>query len=494
MKCPACGAKMKDGQMYCEACGCEIQIVPEFEPEIENSILETLSDVASEIGTNIQNMSTETELFTGKEDNKEDNPKSRRKTKKTAGIYIAVSSVVLFAVCIAVLYWFWSNQPEKIYQKAVSYMEKEAYTQALAAFENAAAKDEDNVLYLNSLADCYMLIGDEKQAEETSRYILTLDESDLKTYSRLIRILKNRQEYEQINTLLQNCKSTEITMQYMDFMANPPAFDLKGDTYREKIDVKLIANASGTLYYTLDGSVPTLSSEVYTTPIPMESGQYTVKALFVNQYGVQSQVAVEKYYIDVSRPEAPVVSPASGEYKKPGYISVEIPENCKVYFTADGTVPDNTSSRYEAPFPMPAGNSTFQFIVYDEGGVSGELTKCQYNLNLNASLSMEAAANQLLLKLKETGILLNLNGDVAGKAGRNKYIYKYAVTIEKNDYYLYREYYEESTGNSYVTGTDYVVNYMTGECFKAVRSEDGSYSLYTIENNGQSGMVQQSRT
>ena len=149
MKCPACGAKMKDGQMYCEACGCEIQIVPEFEPEIENSILETLSDVASEIGTNIQNMSTETELFTGKEDNKEDNPKSRRKTKKKAGIYIAVSSVVLFAVCIAVLYWFWSNQPEKIYQKAVSYMEKEAYTQALAAFENAAAKDEDNILYLN---------------------------------------------------------------------------------------------------------------------------------------------------------------------------------------------------------------------------------------------------------------------------------------------------------------------------------------------------------
>ena len=35
--------------MYCERCGREIQIVPEFEPELENSIHTTLSNVAARI-------------------------------------------------------------------------------------------------------------------------------------------------------------------------------------------------------------------------------------------------------------------------------------------------------------------------------------------------------------------------------------------------------------------------------------------------------------
>lgn len=49
MICPRCGYEMKEEHLYCERCGAEIQIVPDFEPEIQNSIEETLSTVAEEI-------------------------------------------------------------------------------------------------------------------------------------------------------------------------------------------------------------------------------------------------------------------------------------------------------------------------------------------------------------------------------------------------------------------------------------------------------------
>ena len=48
MKCPNCGCEIPDGYLYCEKCGSEIQMVPDFEPEIENSIIETLSTVAED--------------------------------------------------------------------------------------------------------------------------------------------------------------------------------------------------------------------------------------------------------------------------------------------------------------------------------------------------------------------------------------------------------------------------------------------------------------
>ena len=49
MKCPNCGFDIPEGHMYCDNCGTEIKIVPEFEPEVENEINETLSSVADEL-------------------------------------------------------------------------------------------------------------------------------------------------------------------------------------------------------------------------------------------------------------------------------------------------------------------------------------------------------------------------------------------------------------------------------------------------------------
>ena len=49
MNCPNCGHEMLRGHLYCEKCGMEIRIVPDFEPEIENSITEALSTVAGQI-------------------------------------------------------------------------------------------------------------------------------------------------------------------------------------------------------------------------------------------------------------------------------------------------------------------------------------------------------------------------------------------------------------------------------------------------------------
>ena len=49
MKCPDCGFEIPEGHMYCDNCGAEINIVPDFEPEVENEINATLSGVADEL-------------------------------------------------------------------------------------------------------------------------------------------------------------------------------------------------------------------------------------------------------------------------------------------------------------------------------------------------------------------------------------------------------------------------------------------------------------
>ena len=49
MKCQKCGATLASGHLYCDICGAEYQIVPDFEPEIEKSIAESLFDISTSL-------------------------------------------------------------------------------------------------------------------------------------------------------------------------------------------------------------------------------------------------------------------------------------------------------------------------------------------------------------------------------------------------------------------------------------------------------------
>ena len=48
MKCQKCGAEMVSGHLYCDVCGAEYQIVPDFEPEVDGSILNSLREIQKE--------------------------------------------------------------------------------------------------------------------------------------------------------------------------------------------------------------------------------------------------------------------------------------------------------------------------------------------------------------------------------------------------------------------------------------------------------------
>ena len=62
MKCPRCGADMKEGQMYCEHCGREIQIVPEFDPALETSLHKALSDVGTQIAEKLRRIANRRQM------------------------------------------------------------------------------------------------------------------------------------------------------------------------------------------------------------------------------------------------------------------------------------------------------------------------------------------------------------------------------------------------------------------------------------------------
>ena len=219
------------------------------------------------------------------------------------------------------------------------------------------------------MADCYFAMGNLIQYEYLLRNSVkdgyaTNDELE-KAYGKLIDLYKNRNDYFTIHSLLSESNNDKIKSRYQNLIAYEPEFSYPEGTYEEIVPLKLSSNTTGTIYYTLDGTDPTVNSNIYTAPIFLDDGSYRIKAIFINENNVSSKIVEKFYFIDVDIPNAPTVITRNGTYIHPTWIEVESVDDEVVYYTTAGTAPTTFSNIYTHPLPMPLGERIVQLATLD---------------------------------------------------------------------------------------------------------------------------------
>lgn len=484
MKCPNCGKEIEDGHLICENCGYEIQIVPDFEPEIENSITETLSTLAA--------LQEEDAGDRAKGDSEEDDttivpgqnvPKSKILSETGSNIRLAVSSVAaVFLVLLLCGYMLYNHHITSVsYQidKAREYAARAQYEQAVSCLDTAYAQDESLVQILFLKADYYYLQGNNTAAVDTLEQIINkgiYDAEDVEdAYDKIITIYSGEESYNEINKLLLTCQNEEIVNRYQGYMAKAPEFSYAEGEYEEVIPLKLNSNTSGTIYYTMDGTMPDEDSYIYTAPLFLDNGTYTVSAFFVNDYGIRSEIVTKTYYVSLEVPNAPEVDIYSGEYTEPMMISVEEQEDCSVYYTTDDSEPTEDSVPYTGPIPMPLGTTNFKFVNISADGVSSEVTNRTYTLRLSGTISTSEAVHRLVDRLVETGYLLDESGHIERQNVTYSYEFSSVLRIGEDTYFTINEYYGDGTGVLNRTDKVFVVQVYTGDAARLGYDEDGNF-------------------
>ncbi len=483
MKCPHCGNELEEGHLICEKCGEEIRIVPDFEPEIENSITETLSTLAA-----LQEGEGATETpQTDEESGKEQPPQEENGIEEDRKAWIVVSMVLILAVALIAYgaYAYHIHTVDYRIGRAREYAAQENYTEAVACLEDTY-KDYPDVAQLLFLeADYYYLQQDHVSAVSVLSRIIERGDfgyEDLEeAYDKIVTIYANDGMYGEINELLQNCKEPDIVNMFQSYLALAPEFSYVEGSYAEVIPLKLSSNTAGTIYYTLDGSKPTRESPVYTAPLFLESGEYTVSAFFVNDYGIESEVVSKTYVINLSVPNPPEIALYSGEYSEPMMISVEGMEGCRIFYTTDDSDPTADSVPYTGPIPMPLGTTQFKFVNISEDGISSEITTRTYTLRLRGAIAPTQAVNNLIARLVETGYLEDAAGHSKRQSGVFSYRFSSVLRIgESGDYYTINEHYDDGTGILSRTDKVFLVNVYTGEAAQLGYDENGEFAAYIL--------------
>ena len=158
-----------------------------------------------------------------------------------------------------------------------------------------------------------------------------------------------------------------------------PTYSRWQGTYWSPLDIAIVSPAgiTGRVHYTLDGSTPTLSSPVYSTPIHIAQ-KTTISAFREASDGyTQSPVSVSPYSIV---PTTAYIAPAAGTYTSATTVKILCATpNSVVHYTTDGSTPTPDSPVYTGPFTVPNKAATVMIrAIATLAGVPGLPTANAY--------------------------------------------------------------------------------------------------------------------
>jgi len=179
-----------------------------------------------------------------------------------------------------------------------------------------------------------------------------------------------------------------VTVNNYVIIINPPianpVFSPPGGYYNDPVDVTITAApADATIYYTLDGTIPSLSNgTAYSDPISVNA--YTqIKAIAIRANWPNSGVSTADYYFRVA---SPVLSVPSGAYDSPQSVSMSVTTpGALIRYTTDGSDPSGVDGTLYDGTPVLISNTTqattVKAIAYLGGWVNSSIVTYTYVIN-----------------------------------------------------------------------------------------------------------------
>jgi hypothetical protein len=165
-------------------------------------------------------------------------------------------------------------------------------------------------------------------------------------------------------------------------VAAVPTFSPPAGLYSTPQSVTLSdATPGASIVYTTDGTTPTASSTRYTGPIAV-GATTTIHAIATAPGFTGSGVATATYTIQTVTPvaAAPTFSPPPGLYTTPQTVTLsDTTPGASIFYTADGTTPSTSSTRYTGPIAVGA-TTTIHAIATAPGFTGSEVATATYTI------------------------------------------------------------------------------------------------------------------
>jgi len=437
MKCTHCGADIPEDQLYCGICGKEVQIVPDYNP-LDEMLAAQVKGVIDEsnrntnrnrntgrmpnrntgtsgrsntvnsgrrntgamnsrntgktvsrntgktTGRNVQE--TEPDQVNRERAAKKQQAKKRKALAKKRRRRLIIVMLIIIAAAIGGGILLYQSSYTGLVNNGYKKLENAEYQQAERYFNKAIAKDKTKAEAYIGRSKVYQAQDDLDKAEQLLLDAIGDQPDNIELYEAILEFYVEIGQEEKISILLAECRDEDILKQLKKYISDVPEFSLDDDRTYDEVQELSMSSSGETIYYTLDGTASTVESQRYTKPIQLGEGETVVRAISVNEEGIPSLEISKTYTIELPTPDAPAVTPSTGQYEEAVTIEIKVPDGYTAYYTANGAAPDPddpNTKEYSGPIDMPQGKTLFSAIVVSANGKVSDVTKRNYELSLN---------------------------------------------------------------------------------------------------------------
>ena len=194
----------------------------------------------------------------------------------------------------------------------------------------------------------------------------------------------------------------------------PPTMTPAPGTYAGSVTVSLSAAAGSTIRYTLDGTEPSATSPVYSSPLVLAASK-TVKAKAFRSDWTASPTTTTAYVVEAA---APVFSPGAGTYSLGQQITLtSATTGARIHYTFDGSEPSQDDASVPSGGVIFVGTFTFKAQRVRDG----RECECRHDGDVRAEGSgatgTVAAGASHSLVVKSDGTLLAWGSNGYGQLG-----------------------------------------------------------------------------
>ncbi|MCR4618108.1 MAG: chitobiase/beta-hexosaminidase C-terminal domain-containing protein [Lachnospiraceae bacterium] len=491
MKCPFCNAEIKEGSLYCESCGQDIHIVPDYDPILEaakNTVTNMSYDIFNDGKKSDESSDTNSSMpiegtkefkdvnadVPGANSNNDTISDKLLKLPKPVN-YALIGAAFLLILLVTVLsFVFFTSDSYKL-GKADQALSSGDYDKAVLLYEGLIAggsEDTDLLIkYSNALygqgdfdryIDTLLSVYDNPYTEESKKN---------EALDAIISYYDSKEMYEKITELFNKIGDDSLKEKYSKYFVDAPVISTKEGVYELPQLLVIEGPLNEKIMYrytcTKEDDTETIEDTEYTTSVLLEDGLYEITAYCVNEYGIKSDPVNATVEIKVLPPIAPEIDPASGEYTEPKLIEISnyIEGDFAYYYTIDGSEPTTLSPVYTEPIVMTPGISNYKFVCANKNGVLSEIVSVKYNFNIEYSLDTITAHDTLCNYLYQTGLTVGPSGQLenGGVIELELKFIDMEVTDENTSYsYIFEEYIYNESGLFTSLDSYYSVDVLTG--------------------------------
>ena len=290
MICSKCGALIPAGKIYCSVCGTAVQLIPDY------NFIE--DDMLSDIVSRGVKGATEGE-------NKFSSEKGKG-GKKTNHKYVFIWGAVLVLVIATAFALFCVHGKIKKaqdrsydyqYSLGKEYHEIEDFNNAVLYYNRAweLSPEDTNAPY--EIADIYVKEGREDEAVSVIQRVIEIHGYDETNCKKLIAIYDSQKNYDKIRELCEEVRGSSLLDLFEDYLVDQPSFSRISGTYTDKQQIEITSSKGYDIYYTTDGSDPTVSGQLYRGELNLKNGTSLVSAVTKSPKGIYSEVVKALYTI-----------------------------------------------------------------------------------------------------------------------------------------------------------------------------------------------------